>query len=125
MFFTIPAFNYISRQYRRVQVLILLYPLSVFSLYRWPCSRYGTTIENLTDGTPDEGDGEVITLVVGIVATAFLSAVLVVYTKRILEGMVNEEQERQHLETGRGGGESRGGVQLPDGVRRTPIASLA
>ena len=84
----------------------------------------------MTDGTPDEGDSEVVTLVVGIVATALLSAVLVVYTKRILEGMVNEEQERQHLGNSSGGGggvDSRGGLQLPStsGVRRTPIASLA
>eukprot|EP00614_Pseudopedinella_elastica_P036911 CAMPEP_0181262902 /NCGR_PEP_ID=MMETSP1097-20121128/2290_1 /TAXON_ID=35684 /ORGANISM="Pseudopedinella elastica, Strain CCMP716" /LENGTH=115 /DNA_ID=CAMNT_0023361645 /DNA_START=235 /DNA_END=582 /DNA_ORIENTATION=- len=52
---------------------------------------YGCTIESLTDKVEDDR-GELISFIVGLISTTILGVLLTFYTRRVLEGMIEEER---------------------------------
>ena len=55
-------------------------------------------MESVTSFEKAGNSGETVQLIVGVVAITVLTAVLIYYTKRVLERMVREAQEQQQLQ---------------------------
>ena len=84
------------------------FALAMFAMVPWIVAHawYGAQIESLTDKVGNSRD-ELINLIIGLVATTVLGAVLVVYTRRVLGGMIEEAGREEAERGGRGRGSPR------------------